>query len=114
MSSPCVELLVVQPTPFCNIDCSYCYLPARHHRRRMSAATIGRVAEVVCGSRYVRDRLTVVWHAGEPLVLPIDYYREAFAIFAAFERPGFHIAQDFQTNGTLLDDVWIQFIAVRS
>ena len=22
-----LELLVVQPTPFCNLDCSYCYLP---------------------------------------------------------------------------------------
>ena len=66
---------------------------------------------MVCGSRYVKDRLTVVWHAGEPLVLPIEFYREAFAIFAAFERPGLEIAQDFQTNGTLLDDAWVEFIA---
>jgi uncharacterized protein len=111
IASPQVELLVLQPTPFCNIDCSYCYLPARQVKRRMTAATIARAAEVVCGSRYVKDRLTVIWHAGEPLVLPIDYYREAFATFARFERPGLEISQDFQTNGTLLDDAWVEFIA---
>ena len=22
-----IELLILQPTPFCNIDCKYCYLP---------------------------------------------------------------------------------------
>ena len=29
------RLLILQPTPFCNIDCEYCYLPARSDRHRM-------------------------------------------------------------------------------
>jgi len=29
---PRIELLVVQPTPFCNIDCRYCYLPDRNSK----------------------------------------------------------------------------------
>ena len=28
-AGPVIETLVVQPTPFCNIACSYCYLPNR-------------------------------------------------------------------------------------
>ena len=28
------SLVIVQPTPFCNIECSYCYLPERETGRR--------------------------------------------------------------------------------
>ena len=31
-----LDLLVIQPTPFCNIDCSYCYLPTRQSKERMA------------------------------------------------------------------------------
>ena len=31
-----VRLLVVQPTPFCNLDCDYCYLPDLGDRSRLS------------------------------------------------------------------------------
>jgi sulfatase maturation enzyme AslB (radical SAM superfamily) len=24
---PSTQLLILQPTPFCNLDCDYCYLP---------------------------------------------------------------------------------------
>src|SRR5205085_1513349 len=34
-----LRLLVLQPTPFCNIDCSYCYLSNRGSAARMSLAT---------------------------------------------------------------------------
>jgi len=29
---PRLQLLVIQPTPFCNIDCRYCYLPDRSNK----------------------------------------------------------------------------------
>ena len=35
-----LELLVLQPTPFCNINCSYCYLPDRQSTRRMTPDTL--------------------------------------------------------------------------
>ena len=76
-----IELLVLQPTSFCSIDCQYCYLPARHVRRRMSRATLERIAQRILPSRHVGDQLTAVWHAGEPLVLPIPFYEEALALF---------------------------------
>ena len=42
-----LRLLVLQPTPFCNIDCSYCYLPNRALRARMSLATLDLVCRRV-------------------------------------------------------------------
>jgi uncharacterized protein len=29
-----LTLLMIQPTPFCNITCSYCYLPHRDLKKR--------------------------------------------------------------------------------
>jgi hypothetical protein len=46
-AEPRLRLLVLQPTPFCNIDCSYCYLPHRTSRARMSLATLDLVCQRV-------------------------------------------------------------------
>jgi uncharacterized protein len=108
-----IALVVLQPTTFCNLDCAYCYLPARQLTRRMTPATLARVAQVICGSPYVSEQVTIVWHAGEPLVLPVAYYRDAFAILAAAAPPALQITHGVQTNGVLLDDAWIDFIAAH-
>lgn len=101
-----LDLLVVQPTPFCNLDCSYCYLPDRGSRRRMPAATLRRIFERVTESGLARRPYTVVWHAGEPLVLPPAWYEEAFAVAARHAGRGPAITHSFQTNATLIDDAW--------
>ena len=50
------QLVVIQPTPFCNIDCDYCYLPDRNVTRRMSAETLSAIAHEVCTSALLRPR----------------------------------------------------------
>ena len=40
VASPVIETLVIQPTPFCNIECTYCYLPNRRDRSVMSEQTL--------------------------------------------------------------------------
>ncbi len=103
------QLLVIQATPFCNLDCSYCYLPDRGDRRRMSEATLRASFRRVFESPFLGEQLTVVWHSGEPLVLPIEYYRRAFAI-AEEMRPGcLQLTHSFQTNATLITDAWVTF-----
>ena len=41
-STPKIDLLVIQPTPFCNLDCDYCYLPQRSDTRKISPVTLKR------------------------------------------------------------------------
>lgn len=105
------QLLVLQPTPFCNIDCSYCYLPQRDDRSRMSHATVRMAARRLREDGLVGDELTVVWHAGEPLVLPPTWYGEAFALIAAELGSGVHVQHAMQTNATLIDAGWCDFFA---
>jgi len=104
----CTRLLVLQPTPFCNIDCSYCYLPQRDDRSRMDLATVRLAARRLREDGLLAAELAVVWHAGEPLVLPPAYYEAAFAALAE-ELPGVAVRQAVQTNATLIDDAWCEF-----
>lgn len=105
-----LELLVLQPTPFCNINCSYCYLPNRDSRRQMTTATLEQAYRWVYSNGLVREPFTVLWHAGEPLVLPIDFYRQAIQLLEEINQDQVAICHSFQTNGTLLDADWCDFI----
>lgn len=105
-----LDLLIIQPTPFCNIDCSYCYLPNRQSTAKITPALLHRTFENAFGSGLVRQPFTVIWHAGEPMVLPPDFYRKAFAICHSHNSNGTPVVQAFQTNGTMIDEDWIEFI----
>jgi uncharacterized protein len=108
---PTIDLLVVQPTPFCNIDCRYCYLPDRNSKAVVAPQTLHNLFSQVFASGWVRDGLSVVWHAGEPMVLPIAFYRDAFAMVERLRPRDLPVVHSFQTNGTLIDDAWCGFLA---
>lgn len=102
-----IQILVLQSTSFCNIDCSYCYLPDRTKKGAMPEHVLKRVAEEVIGSRYWRPDSLVLWHAGEPLVCGVDWYRRAHDCLASRSTAPLRI--QFQTNGTLIDSSWTEF-----
>jgi uncharacterized protein len=106
---PTIDLLVVQPTPFCNIDCKYCYLPDRNSKAVVALQTLRNLFSQVFASGWVRDGLSVVWHAGEPMVLPIAFYRDAFGMIENLRPQGLSVVHSFQTNGTLIDEAWCAF-----
>src|SRR5713101_661894 len=110
---PRIQLLVIQPTPFCNIDCRYCYLPDRTNKAVVAEGTLINLFSQVFASGWVRDGFTVVWHAGEPMVLPIDFYRRAFRMIDGLKPPEQVLSHSFQTNGTLIDDAWCEFFAAE-
>lgn len=96
----------MQPTPFCNLDCSYCYLPGRDDRRRLAIPTVEATIRNIIDSRLLGSELTVIWHAGEPLVVPPRFYAEAFERIASLVDGQAAIHHSIQTNGTLIDDAW--------
>lgn len=101
-----VRLLVLQGTPFCNIACAYCYLPDRDKRFRMNENVIRAVAEKILKPGVAADKLSILWHAGEPLTLPISFYERAFDILTAACPPEVQLAHCIQTNGMLLNSQW--------
>lgn len=97
-------LLILQPTTFCNIDCRYCYLPARSRSVRMSLGTVAAVLPNLAASGLTGRRMTAVWHAGEPLAVPLEFYRDAFRVLRGHGVEGLTLSQAIQTNGTLITD----------
>ena len=107
---PVIETIVVQPTPFCNIDCTYCYLPNRRDRSVMSQDTLRALFERVFDSGWSASSITVIWHAGEPLVLPPGYYRDAFDLIETLRPPQISLRHAIQTNGILITDAWCELL----
>ncbi len=106
-----LELLILQSTPFCNLDCSYCYLPDRSDKSRMPIHVIEKAFEFVIGANLVESEFTIVWHAGEPMTLPPSYYKEAFDLSREFaNKHNIVIHQSIQTNATLVTDEWCKLI----
>ena len=99
-------MVVVQPTAFCNINCTYCYLPDRDNKHVIAQSTVTRLFSEIFASGWACPEITVVWHAGEPLVAPVAFYREAFAAIERMRPASVIVKHSFQTNGTLIDAEW--------
>jgi uncharacterized protein len=110
-TAPKTRLLVLQPTPFCNIDCDYCYLPGRDGKQRMSLDTVRLSAQRLRDDGLAGESLTVVWHAGEPLTMPVAFYEQAFEAVAGVLGATCRVTHAVQTNATLIDDAWCGLFA---
>jgi uncharacterized protein len=71
--------------------------------------TLRQVFAGVFSSGWLSEKLDIVWHAGEPLVLPVEYYRTAFREIEKLKPPEVKVIHFFQTNGMLIDDSWCKF-----
>ncbi|WP_195819104.1 cyclophane-forming radical SAM/SPASM peptide maturase GrrM/OscB [Roseobacter sp. MH60115] len=100
------SLLVLQPTSYCNLDCSYCYLQHRDDRARMSDETLRAIARNIIAPCPPDERPLVVWHGGEPMTLPAAWYAQAFALLEE-EGGGPPLRHAFQTNAVGVNASWI-------
>jgi uncharacterized protein len=58
----------------------------------------------------IKESVDLVWHAGEPMVLPVSYYEEMFELIKRKAGPDLEVRHAFQTNATLLTDAWCELI----
>ena len=104
------NLVIIQSTPFCNLDCTYCYLPNRDSKERIKVETVDNIARVIFSTPNISEKITVLWHAGEPLAIPRDFYETAHSIIDSKKPNNIELTYNFQTNGTLIDDSWCEFL----
>ena len=69
MENLTTKLLVLQSTPFCNLDCKYCYLPDRLQKGRQETDLLKIIVENLRKEHLLEGQLSVLWHSGEPLIL---------------------------------------------
>ncbi|MFP4145249.1 MAG: radical SAM protein [Phycisphaeraceae bacterium] len=118
MSSALIEpnraTIMIKPVgALCNLDCTYCYyLPTKTiyggHEHRMSEATLEQIFASVL-PRFEKD-VTIAWQGGEPTLAGLGFFEQAIAFQNRYKRPDQTIKHALQTNGTLLDDRWCEFL----
>ena len=108
-----ISLVVIQPTPFCNLDCDYCYLPDRQLKKQLSLDLIEPIFKTIFTSPFVGQDFTVCWHAGEPLTVPISFYEAALErireVESEYNQQPCQVNYSFQTNATLINQAWCDF-----
>ncbi len=106
--------VILVPSTHCNLRCSYCYeLDKLADRRRMSLDELDVVFERVAAffARSGVQSARFIWHGGEPLLLPPDYYHQAFELQRRhFARASTAISNVTQTNLTVLDDARLELL----
>lgn len=71
----------------------------------MSLDTLAHVFHWLHAGPSLSPTIGVVWHAGEPLVVPPTFYEQAFRVVEG-SRHGRRVTHAIQTNGTLITGEW--------
>lgn len=98
----------------CNLNCDYCFFLKKENLYPKSTFTMSN--EVM--EQYIRQtiesqqspHITIAWQGGEPTLMGLDFFRRAVAYQQQFMRPARTIENTIQTNGTLLNDEWCEFL----
>jgi uncharacterized protein len=102
--------------PRCNLNCSYCYYTGKSDLYEESPVLLmddDLLEQYIV--QHIRasgnDEVMFSWHGGEPLLAGIDFYKKAINLQRKYLPPGCRLINGIQTNGTLLDEEWCEFLA---
>jgi uncharacterized protein len=111
---PRIHVLAKPAGAACNLKCSYCYFLNKDRlypgsRFRMSDELLENyICQLIASHRV--DKVAVAWQGGEPTLMGIAFYRRAIELQEKYRRPGMTFENSMQTNGTLLNDEWCEFL----
>ena len=108
------HLLTKPIGPICNLDCKYCFYLEKQKlypdetQWRMSGAVLEEYIR-----QYIQSQpgpeIHFAWQGGEPTLLGVEFFQQAVALQKKYAA-GKTISNALQTNGTLLDDAWCEFL----
>ncbi|WP_084125824.1 anaerobic sulfatase maturase [Demequina sp. NBRC 110054] len=101
----------------CNLDCTYCFFLSKellydHDGQRMSEQGLESYLSNLLRSQ-PDGEVEIAWQGGEPTMRGLPFFRRAVALAEQLRRPKQTVRHTLQTNGTLLDDAWGEFLAER-
>ncbi len=100
--------------PLCNLDCEYCFylekeiLYPEKSNFRMTDEVLENYIRSYIETQPVNE-VSFAWQGGEPTLLGVKFFRRVVELQKEYGA-GRQISNAFQTNGTLLDDEWGEFL----
>lgn len=114
--------VMVKPAgSLCNLDCDYCYYlekSALYPDKQVLLSSF-KMPEIL-SEKLIREYIQTqsgqqaefIWHGGEPALPGMDYFRKITGWQKKYAN-GKKIINAFQTNGTLINDEWAEFLATN-
>ena len=108
-----INLVIIQATSFCNLDCDYCYLPDRQIRNQLSMdldrADLPLDLYQPVRARRIRRRLARGRAAGCPDLVLSHGLRLIDEASKKYNHSQAQVVQSLQTNATLITQAWCDF-----
>lgn len=109
-ATPKVSTIIIKTSFNCNLRCSYCYEGNKVSNKKINIETTKKILSEVAFYNPPNWQTHIIWHGGEPLLMGLDYYREAVE-FQKSLAPNIRFRNSIQTNGILLSNEFIDFFS---
>lgn len=110
--------VMAKPTgAICNLDCSYCFYLDKESlypngRFRMADDVMTEYIRQIIEAHDTSE-VTIAWQGGEPTLMGVDFFRRVIETAESFRRPGQRLLHTLQTNATLIDEEWANFLSAH-
>lgn len=108
--------VMAKPTgAICNLDCSYCFYLDKEAlypggRFRMNDQVMEAYIRQTLEAHRIPE-VTLAWQGGEPTLMGLPFFRQVVETAERYRRPGQRLIHSLQTNATLIDEEWAEFLA---
>ena len=109
------HMLVKPAGAACNLGCQYCFFlskeklyPKRESPLMREDVLESYIQQLIASA--VGQQVEIAWQGGEPTLRGLDFFKLSVALAERHRKPHQHILHTLQTNGTLIDDEWAQFL----
>ena len=108
--------VMAKPTgAVCNLDCAYCFYLTKKQLYpgsgfRMPDDVLEQYVVQLLDAHRDQPETVLAFQGGEPTMMGLDFYRRVVELERRHARPGQVVRNTLQTNATLLDDDWAEFL----
>lgn len=101
--------------PLCNLRCEYCFylhkkdlIPCDNNWKMSDEVLEKLIRQYIQGQNY--KHVVFSWQGGEPTLMGLDFFKRVVELEKKYAPSYMKCENDLQTNGTLLDESWCEFL----
>lgn len=111
--------VMAKPTGFqCNLKCDYCFYLEKEKTLPITAISNSKAMNDTVLQQFIQQYIALnptndvdfTWQGGEPTLAGLDFYKKVVQYQKRYAN-GKRTYNSMQTNGVLLDEAWVEFLA---